>query len=319
MSMTPPPGWYPDPTAPPSERWWDGAAWTEHRRQPQNTPAAPQAFGPPVEPPLPATGPHRPPAAPGRRAKTIALAAAGIVLVASIATGAVLLGRGDDDPRTRTSPTSSASTPTDPTATASSVEPTPTEDASTAVDQLNGITLPVLEGWQKAENVVDDDMLITTPRTYDCPGDSGLCRHGTVVSRTVTGTDETSPEVIAKRDIKDAADASYDKNGINQQPFGGIESHQQIAARQTAVAGRAGYLVRWKVKTAKGPGGYVQSVVFPSSVGSESLVTVRITVDAGQDAPPLSDMDRIVKGIRAAGDSGSDGGVGSSIGPTVTP
>lgn len=73
------------------------------------------------------------------------------------------------------------------------------------------------------------------------------------------------------------------------------------------------------MKTGKGPGGYVQSVVFPSSVGSESLVTVRITVDAGKDAPPLSDMDRIVKGIKAVGDSGSDGGVGSSIGPTDTP
>ncbi|MEU8486295.1 DUF2510 domain-containing protein [Streptomyces sp. NPDC048641] len=317
--MTPPPGWYPDPTAPPTERWWDGAAWTEHRRQPQNTPAAPQAFGPPVEPPLPAAGPQLPPAAPGRRAKAIALAAAGIVLVAAIATGAVLLGRGDDDPRSRTAPTTSTPTPTDPTATASSAEPTPTEDASTAADLLNGITLPVLDGWQKAENVVDDDMLITTPGTYDCPGDSGLCRHGTIVSRTVTGTDETSPEAIAEQDIKDAANASYDKNGVDRQPFGGIESHQQIAARQTAVAGRAGYLVRWKVKTAKGPGGYVQSVVFPSSAGSESLVTVRITVDAGEDAPPLTDMDRIVKGIRAAGDSGADGGVGSSIGPTVTP
>ena len=315
MSMTPPPGWYPDPTAPPTERWWDGAAWTDHRRQPQNTPAAPQGFGPAGEPPQPQ------PALPGGRAKTVALAAAGIVLVASVATGAVLLGRGDDGPQARKGPTTSApsSTDPDPTATASSAEPTPTEDVSTVVDQLNGITLPVLDGWQKAENVVDDDMFITTPRTYDCPGDSGLCRHGTVVSRTVTGTDETSPEVVAKRDIKDAADASYDKNGIEQQPFGGIVSHQQIAARQTAVAGRAGYVVRWKVKTEKGPGGYVESVVFPSSVGSESLVAVRITVDAGADAPPLSDMDRIVKGIKAVGDSASDGGVGSSIGPQETP
>ncbi|MEU6659322.1 DUF2510 domain-containing protein [Streptomyces sp. NPDC046821] len=312
--MTPPPGWYPDPTAPPAERWWDGAAWTEHRRQPQDAPAAQgvPGFGPPPASPVG-------PVATGGRTRAVVLGGAAIVLVAAIATGAVVLLGSDSDPQSRTGPTTSASTPTAPTAAESTASPSPTEDANTAVDQLNGITLPVIDGWQKAENVVDDDTLITTTGTYDCPGDWGVCRHGTVVSRTVTGTDETSPEAIAKKDIKDAANASYDKNGTDTQHYGGIVSHQQVAARQTAVAGRAGYLVRWKVKTAKGPGGYVESVVFPSSVGSEALVAVRITVDAGKDAPPLSDMDRIVKSIRAVGDSTSGGGVGSSIGPTATP
>ncbi len=42
MSMTTPPGWYPDPGAPGTERWWDGATWSAHTR-----PAAGQAFGPP--------------------------------------------------------------------------------------------------------------------------------------------------------------------------------------------------------------------------------------------------------------------------------
>ncbi|MET9864582.1 DUF2510 domain-containing protein, partial [Streptomyces smyrnaeus] len=36
MSMTTPPGWYPDPgqtpQLPPQERWWDGSAWTSHTR-----------------------------------------------------------------------------------------------------------------------------------------------------------------------------------------------------------------------------------------------------------------------------------------------
>lgn len=45
MTNTPstPPGWYPDPEAANSERYWDGAAWTEHRRPVAAAPAPPPA------------------------------------------------------------------------------------------------------------------------------------------------------------------------------------------------------------------------------------------------------------------------------------
>ncbi|MBX9366564.1 DUF2510 domain-containing protein [Streptomyces sp. WAC04114] len=298
--MTPPPGWYPDPHAPHLQRWWDGTAWTEHRRAPE-APAAP--------PPGGGTG----------RTKAVVLTATGLVLVAAIVTGAVVLGGGDGDgTTTRTAPTTTSASPPgspEPTPEASTSEPS-ADDPAVVEDQLNGVTFPLLDGWVRPQHVAQDDVVMTTDGTYDCPGGVGLCRHGMVFSRTVTENDEKSPEALAKADISDAADEAYDRDSLGRELHGGITSHQVVKSGPVAVAGRAGYLVRWRVKTAKGPGGYVQSLVFPSSVGTESPVLVRYVFDAGEDGPPLADMDRVTKGIRPFGDADTGGGVGSSIGPT---
>ncbi|MGW7528300.1 DUF2510 domain-containing protein [Streptomyces sp. NPDC054783] len=57
MTQVTPPGWYPDPgqtnDGPPTERWWDGKAWTDQTR-PAGTAAT---WGPPTQPP-PAGGPQ---------------------------------------------------------------------------------------------------------------------------------------------------------------------------------------------------------------------------------------------------------------------
>jgi hypothetical protein len=308
MSMTPPPGWYRDPSGPHLERWWDGTAWTEHRR-------APEEAAPPVPPP--GSPPQQ--AAGGNRTGAVALTAAGVVLVAAVVTGTVLLVKDDGDTGTRNSPrpapTASSATPTDDPPS-SSGSAAPAEDPSRVVDELNGITLPLLDGWVRPEHVAEADVVMTRDGTYDCPGDGGLCRHGLVMSRTVTANDERSPEALAREDISDAADDAYDRDLLGNRPFGGIESHEEVGAGPVAVAGRAGYFVRWRVKTAEGPGGYVQSLVFPSTVGTESPILVRYVFDAGADGPPLADMDRITKGIRPVDDASTGGGVGSSIGPT---
>ncbi|MFI6934995.1 DUF2510 domain-containing protein [Streptomyces sp. NPDC050287] len=321
MSTTPPPGWYPDPSAPHLQRWWDGTSWTDHRHGPEalGPPGAPHAVGGPVAGAVGGAS-----GGASGRAKAVALGAAGLVLVASIVTGAFVLRDGDSDggdTNANTAPTlpapSSGSAQTAETAP-DSPSPTPSADEpAVVVDQLNGITLPLPEGWTRPENVSSDDVvMMTDDGTYDCPAGVGICRHGLVSSRTVTETDERSPEALAKADISKAADDAYDRDSLGQRPYGGIESHRSVGSGQVAVAGRAGYFVRWRVTTAKGPGGYVQSLVFPSSVGSESPVLVRFVFDAGPDGPPLADMDRVTKGIRAVGDADTGGGVGSSIGPT---
>ncbi|WP_432119475.1 DUF2510 domain-containing protein [Streptomyces sp. bgisy032] len=300
--MTPPPGWYPDPHAPHQQRWWDGAAWTEHRRAPE-APAA-------VPPPDGGTGRTG-------RTKVIVLTAAGAVLAGAIAVGAVALSGGDDGgTETRTAPSAPSPPSSRTPSPAPPTSPAPSGgDPAVVEDQLNGLTFPLLDGWVLPRNVAQDDVVMTTDGTYDCPGGVGLCRHGMVFSRTVTENDEKSPEVLAEADISEAADEAFDRDALGNEPYGGMESHRVVKSGPVAVAGRAGYLVRWRVETAEGPGGYVQSLAFASSVGTQSPVLVRYVFDAGEDGPPLADMDRITKGIRPIGDADTGGGVGSSIGP----
>ncbi|MFJ2258809.1 DUF2510 domain-containing protein [Streptomyces sp. NPDC087844] len=312
--MTTPPGWYRDPSAPHTERWWDGTAWTEHRRTP-GTQQQQQPYGQPYAQAQAQTVPM--PSADGSgRAKAVALTTAAAVLVAAIVTGAVVLSEddGDGDPGAATAPTAAA--PASPPPSSPETAPEPSADPDRVVDELNGITLPLLDGWAEPENVSDTDVVMTTPGTYDCPGDDGLCRHGTVLTRTVTANDEKSTAALARDDISDAADLAYDRNKVDERPFHGITSHRLVEQGPVAVAGRTGYFVRWRVRTEAGPGGYVQSMAFPSSVGSQSPVMVRYVFDAGAQGPPLADMDRITKGIRPVGDEDTGGGVGSGIGPT---
>ncbi|WP_221351566.1 DUF2510 domain-containing protein [Streptomyces beigongshangae] len=314
--MTPPPGWYRDPSAPYTERRWDGTAWTEHRRTPgtPGTPGVPQTL--PQMPPQTVSGPVGD--GPTGRAKAVALSTAAAVLVAAIVTGAVVLsGGGDGGPEVGTAPAPSVSAPAGAPSSHSGPAPEPSaDDPAVVVDELNGITLPLPDGWVRPGNVSDTDVVMTTPGTYDCPGDDGLCRHGTVASRTVTANDEKSPEALARDDISEAADLAYDRDRLDRRPFHGITSRRLVEQGPVAVAGRAGYFVRWRVRTGAGPGGYVQSTAFPSSTGSEALVMVRYVFDAGEEGPPLADMDRITEGIRPVGDRDTGGGVGSGIGPT---
>ncbi|CAI4153499.1 DUF2510 domain-containing protein [Streptomyces albidoflavus] len=335
----PPPGWYVDPAAPPPavERWWDGTGWTAHTPRPRTAPgpAAPAArlargpdggFGPPPARLPGSLRPRRFRAAPPPRARplrprgtTAALIAGAVVVAACVVGGVVLLGGGDtpDDARPTAAPTSAVSeaagTPT-PTPTQG---PTGEADPRVLTDDLNGITLPVPEGWTTANTRSVGDVAMVTDPSYDCPGggNSGFCYRGRITSATLTGSDETDPKAVAEADISEAADDLYDRDTLDRRPYDGVTAKEKAAAGQVAVAGRAGYYVRWRVTTGAGEGGWVQSLAFRSSAGSEAMVVVRFAFDAGSEGPPLSLMDTVVKGIEPVGGSGGTGGVGEGLTP----
>ncbi|MFI1190938.1 DUF2510 domain-containing protein [Streptomyces californicus] len=317
MSYATPPGWYPDTGAPGLERWWDGAAWTAHTRPlaaAREAPPAPAGFGPPTVPLPHQRGPHGGTAG-GNRTRVLAVALSGALVLGAAVTGAILLGRDDGTTAAPTTTTSAPVAGLAPTPAATSTDASdPDADPAVLVDQLNGITLPVPEGWEKPESNSARVPTIRTEQSYDCPGGASFCYHGTVSTHTADGAD-TTPKALAEADIATAADHAYEKDGIGRRLHGGIRSHKVLEARDAAVAGRTGYLVRWQVTTGKGPGGYVQSLVFPSSVGSGAPVTVRFAFDAGVPDLPLSLMDTITRGIRPVGDSATGGGVGASVGP----
>ncbi|MFF0012312.1 DUF2510 domain-containing protein [Streptomyces sp. NPDC005374] len=261
MSSRLPPGWYPDPDAPHLERRWDGTAWTDQRRAP--------------EPP----GPPRPADGASGRAKAVALVVSGAVLVTAIVTGTYALARGDgDDVVADTAPTVAPPSPS-----------TTSSPPSRLVDELDGISLPLPDGWTPSKYVTRDNVVMTT-------------HGGRVLARTLPPKPGTSPAALAAKDIPQAADASYGGGESGPGPHGGIESHRVLRSERVSVAGGAGYLVRWRVRTAEGPGGYVQSLALTPGADrgspSAAVVVVRFAFDAGPGGPPLADMDRITEGIR---------------------
>jgi hypothetical protein len=332
--MTTPPGWYPDPghkgQGPVLERWWDGSTWTDYTREPQGAvasqiPPQQQGFGPPQPPgfpppPSPAMPgyPPLPPAGHSRgKGKVVAIAGVAAVLVAAIVIGGIVLLNGDggsSSDEAKPKPSASAERP-DPDGKGGDVlpEPGPSGAAKAVPDLVNGITMPVLDGWQGGRSGSGGAAVTTGP--YPCPGEpQASCVRGGVFTRTATGYRAKNAEGVAKEDIAQNAEDSYGKDPrTGKEMYGGVTSHRQIKSEPVTVAGQKGYLVRWKVDTEKGDGGYVQSLAFPSPYDQQRLVLVRFGFDASDKAPPLTDMNKIAEGIAALGSGGGSGGTAGAV------
>ncbi|MFE3634870.1 DUF2510 domain-containing protein [Streptomyces sp. NPDC059168] len=342
MTQVTPPGWYPDPgqtnDGPPTERWWDGKAWTDQTR-PAGTAAA---WGPPAQQPAGTAQPGYPayqpygaqpghpaypaypaqaPAAPRRGLRTgIAVGAAAAVLV-SIGVGVYALARGDDGggreragsqqgqggrPGGRGGPDGGPGGSGRDGGPGGSPAPRgpgapKIQGGGSVPDPFNGISLPVPKGWTGESIGVGAQ--VTSGDSYKCPGNRAqTCTAGGAYTAPAVALKAKgdSAEEVARADI--AANAKRSYGGTT---YGGITSHEELAAKAVTVAGQKGYAVRWKAVTSKGADGYVESVAFPSPNDAERMVVVRFGVDVGQD---VSVIDEILKGIKvsAGGGSGRD-------------
>jgi Protein of unknown function (DUF2510) len=313
--MTTPPGWYPDErqagTGRNIERWWDGSSWTEYTRtaepQPAAQPQPQQGFGAPgphMAPPAAGYPPYQPPPTANRRPLLIALGAAGVVVVAGVIVALVLTG-GDgngDGGHTRPTAVAKPSTPgagqdgganggqdggQDGGGQEGGPTAGPSDPPGTAVDHSAGISLPIPDGWQKQDTQNTGNAYIAThPYTCDTTPSKSCVSAGVYTSPGTGG----SAKAAAEQDISANAHASY----------GALKSHRQTAAGKVTVAGQPGWMVRWKLDVAQGADGTVESVAFKSPVTGHMTI-VRFGIDDTPEAPKLSVIDTILKGIRAYG------------------
>ncbi|MEV0122556.1 DUF2510 domain-containing protein [Streptomyces sp. NPDC050703] len=316
MTQMTPPGWYPDPGqaagAPPTERWWDGNAWTDQVR------AAGGAYTQPATtafPPYPAQPP-----APRRRGLRVAIATGAVLVVlAGIGGGVYALTSDDDGDGGSASDEASSGAPRAPgnseapdaPRSPGSEEPraprAPGQEAGFATDPVNGIKIPIPDGW-KGGTTLKGAGVQTDP--IPCPGNSGeQCTRGSAFSQSAEELklDAETPEEAAKQDI-----ARNAKEGYGGKTYGRITSHKVLASKAITVAGQKGYHVRWKAVTEKSDDGYVESLAFPSPADKDKIVVVRMGIDVNDKAPSVSAMDTIAKGIKA-GPAGGGGGTGQDV------
>ncbi|MEL3949355.1 DUF2510 domain-containing protein [Streptomyces sp. LNU-CPARS28] len=323
MTHATPPGWYPDPGqipgAPPSERWWDGNMWTDAVRAPGGSPALPPGGSPAFPPGGSPVFPPQPPQAPRRGARTAVVIGVAVAVLAGIVGGVYALTAGDDDDGDDDSAKPPASSgpskpgedddegprkPEGPSSPGPS-DGAPQPEEGFASDGASGISLPVPDGWEGKSGNLGAGV---TKGKYACPGDTArVCVRGGAFSAPASSfkIKKSSPEAAAKADIEKNAEESY-----GGKIYGGkLVSHKELASKSVTVAGRKGYLVRWKAVNRKGPDGFVQSLAFKSPTDDMTMVIVRFGIDDTDDAPSVSSMDEITKGIKEfrGGGGGGDG------------
>ncbi|MFI7336573.1 DUF2510 domain-containing protein [Streptomyces sp. NPDC050085] len=353
MTSQTPAGWYPDPGqvpgGPRTERWWDGARWTDQTRPATTPPPLPPQPAPQVapgpaalaqQPTAPGTipayqnypgFPGQLPPKPRSRARIAIAAAVTVAVLAGIAGGVYALT--SDDGKGSGKVAADSQRPTEPGGPGGNEgggpgggngqgdgspspdgSPQPPLDEGFATDVANGVALPILDGWTGGDGAGVAGIQ-TGP--YKCPDDvEQTCVRGgaSTSSAKALKLDATTAEAAAKEDILKNAQQSY-----GGKTYGGLLNHDELLSEKVTVAGQQGYRVRWNVDTKSNIDAWVESVAFPSPSNPKTLVVVRIGIDIPRTSkekaagPDNTAIDKIVKGIKKAEITGGSGGNGQDV------
>jgi hypothetical protein len=333
VSTSTPPGWYPvtGPDGTPQERWWDGSAWTAEVRpaagiaeaptQAWTAPTAPEPAARPGYgyPQQPAAGygypqqsgagygypqqtpvyayPSAVPASKNRNGVIIGIAA-GVLVVAGVVAAVFVLGGGKKDPVV-VGPLPSITVPSFdlPSADPSTPRPAPSDGTATAApagvlpDILHGWRVPRPAAWSPHTGSSASSVYETTG-PYDC-GMTSQCIRGqfSIEASSVPGADAAT---VARAAMADYA----------PRIFGELDSHEELTSGPIAVAGSAGYAVRWYVTPKQGAKGYILMIAVPDAQGS-GFVLLHGGVDDDPKAPRPTVLDQIAGGIRSTSGSGT--------------
>ena len=328
MSTTTPAGWYPDPKpsdpANPGKRWWNGTDWTVSTKTDEVLTAA-TATTPFSAAPYDAVPgyPVAPPKVRKRRPMLVTGAVAAVLglAVGSLATYLIMDGRNTSPAPVVSSQSGGGSGGTGQSpftggggsggsggSTGGSGSGGGDSSATgAAVDVVDGITLPDPgTGW--TGGTTSDGHAALEYGSYTCAGSSGgTCSYAGASTSTLKASVSAGAQAAATADMASAVSGSY----------GTVTGHTVLESKSVTVAGRSGYLIRWKVDAKVGNNGTVEDVVFPNSAGTQ-LIAVHLGFDISSKAPAVSVMDTIISGIQDYSGGSSAGGSGSGSGTTTS-
>ncbi|MET7305360.1 DUF2510 domain-containing protein [Embleya sp. NPDC005575] len=289
MTASIPPGWYEDPSAPGSERWWDGAQWTASTRAraqgeiPPPPIGAPPAAGQvgypqggypggyqPVGPPVGAPRPGR--------GKAIGLSVLALVVVGGIIAGLIVVLGGDGDGKKTVA--------TDGTLT----------------DPTTGLTVPRLKGWVVPDPDEPADQAVERP----CPSKSSTRTSG-AAAETALQAERKCYRAGLTLDTRKADNLEELVAGLKKDVTGSkgrITLDTLELDKPIKVDGHAAYVLRAKVKgkpedlSLDSDTAWAQAVVIAEKNEDGEFPCVLLKLEISASAPDKATLDTVLKGIK---------------------
>ncbi|MCX4564468.1 hypothetical protein AB0H69_48845 [Streptomyces phaeochromogenes] len=164
-----------------------------------------------------------------------------------------------------------------------------------AVDRINDISLPILDGWEiDSKNERSRYGISITSSPHPCPGDlEKECVRGVASTERIKSRSEIDLADIAKLDVRKNVLTAYDADH-----YDGTFTGLLVQDGPVKIAGKAGYSARWFVSNGRGDGGLVQSTVMPPNKSGQDYIILRIVIDSPSRSSSADEIDEITSGLK---------------------